>query len=266
MAGGFAAAMQGGGAPRPVPPQAGGQPAPGPQPGPQPDMGGTEAASPEEQDAYDRFVGRALEFIYDKAFDKVLDMLRGGDDPIDGLAVTAATVVARIQDAAEQAGQKLSGDILLHAGSEILADLAGLATKARIHDFEQDPKQLETAWYRALDEYRVMRQSAGKLDQEVAKQDLASLQQADQDGELAAMMQRMEGRQGAVAAPGGQEPPMDGAEGGEEEGPAHEQDPGDAAEDAAEGEPPDTEDEMTGRAPDFPDEEAEKPAKKPMRR
>ena len=39
-----------------------------------------------------------------------------------------------------------------------------------------------------------------------------------------------------------------------------------AAEDAAEGEPPDTEDQMTGRAPDFPDEEAEMPTKKPMRR
>ena len=260
---GFSAAMQQGG----PPPAAAGGPAPMPSTGQSPpDMGGADQASPEEQDAYDRFVGRAMQFIYGDAFDKVLKMLQAGDDPIDGLAVTAASIVSRVQDAAEQAGQKLSGDILLHGGAEIVADLAMIATKAKIHDFEQSPKDFEAAWYRALDEYRVMRQAAGKIDQNIAKQDLATLQQADQTGELATLMQRMQSRQ---AAPGGgepTEPPMDGAEDGEEEGPAHEQDPGDAAEDAAEGEPPDTEDQMTGRAPDFPDEEAEMPTKKPMRR
>ena len=148
---GFSAAMQQGG----PPPAAAGGPAPMPSAGQSPpDMGGTDQASPEEQDAYDRFVGRAMQFIYGDAFDRVLKMLQAGDDPIDGLAVTAASIVSRVQDAAEQAGQKLSGDILLHGGAEIVADLAMIATKAGIHDFEQSPKDFEAAWYRALDEYR----------------------------------------------------------------------------------------------------------------
>lgn len=109
----------------------------------------------------------------------------GEGDPIAGLAVTAATLVARVQDAAEAQGISIGADILLHGGAEVFSSLAELSTAAGIHDFMQDKPGLEAAWYRALDEFRVMRQSAGKIDQNVMKQDLAALQQADQNGSLA---------------------------------------------------------------------------------
>lgn len=235
-----------------------------------PDLGGMENASPEEQDSYDRFVARSLEFIYDqKTLEKVVGMLSGGgDDPVSALAVTAAMIVARVEDAAEAAGQKVSGDVLIHAGKEVFEDLAELATRARIHDFGADQDGFEAAWYRALDEYRVMRQSQGKLDQGVFQQDLAGLQQADQDGRLATMMQSLgtAGAEEEPAATGGTGLGAAVRGGKPAEGADHEMALGDAEEDAAEGEPEDTRAQRTGAASDFPDEEDEPAPRRPARR
>lgn len=244
---GFSAA-----APQPAPAGGGAQPPMPTQPGGGADLGGAEMATPEEQDAYDRFVARSLELIYGDGFERVLEMLRGGDDPVNGLAVTAATIVARVMDAAEKAGAVPSGDVLLNAGAEVFEDLAELSTKAGIFDFASDKEQFEGAWYRALDEFRVMRQAQGKLDPKVFEQDLAALQQADQTGELAQMLAAAEKRGGAGPAPAEGGPPA--AEG--------EPMPEDGEEDDAGEMPPEDED---GPAEDFPDEEDETP-KRPMRR
>lgn len=162
----------------------------GPQPGMAPDMGAQpQQASPEEQALYDKIVGQAMNLVYDKKFmPQVLKMLEGEGDPVEGLARAAALVIARIATSGEKAGIKMKGDVLHHAGTEILEDLAELSKEAGIKDYSQDSDALEAAYFRALDMFRVMMQEAGRLKPETAQKDMAMLQQMDQSGKLESML------------------------------------------------------------------------------
>lgn len=148
-----------------------------------------QKASPEEQALYDQFVGEAFNMIYDKRMlPGVLEMLRGGGDPVGGLATAAAQVTAKVYASAQKAVQKIPPDVLLHAGTEIYEDLADLSKTAGIKDFSQDKDAFEGGYFRALDEFRVMMQKSGMTDQAGAQQDLARLQEMDKDGSLEQMM------------------------------------------------------------------------------
>ncbi|GAA4108928.1 hypothetical protein ACFFTN_01515 [Aminobacter aganoensis] len=170
--------------------------APAPMPdGAQPVQGGlgeSVQASPEEQADYERFIGRAFELIYNQQMlPQVLGLLQGEGDPKEGLARAATMIIGRVAGAAQQAGTKLSGDVLLHAGTAVFEDLANLASEAGIHDFGEDRDGLEGAYFKALDLYREMLQQSGQLDEAAVAQDLDQLMRADQDGQLEAMFRRL---------------------------------------------------------------------------
>ncbi|MCV0395489.1 MAG: hypothetical protein K5872_22335 [Rhizobiaceae bacterium] len=175
----------------------------------QPSFGEPQQASPEEQKAYDTFVGQALNLIYDKrTLPQLLAMMK--EDPIEGLASATAAVVSRIGMAGEEAGEQFSSEVVLHAATEIFEDLANLATEAGIKDFAADPDAMEGAYFRALDEFRVQLQEAGRIDPEKAKQEMASIQEADERGELEAMLRSFaerDDKEGVRAPkPGGDKP------------------------------------------------------------
>lgn len=149
----------------------------------------TQQASPEEQALYDKVVAQAFDLIYDKRMlPGVVEMLKGGGDPVEGLATAAAQITARVASAAQQAGQQIPPDVLLHAGTEIYEDLADLSGKVGIKDFSQDQDAFEGAYFRALDQFRMLVQEAGGADQKSAQADLAKLEQMDQSGELEKML------------------------------------------------------------------------------
>lgn len=161
---------------------------PGGQSRPSP-MGQPQQASPEEQLQYEKFVAKAWDLVYDKAMlPKVVDMLGGEGEPMEGLARTTALVVGRVATAAEQAGEKLSGDVVLHAGKEIFEDLADLSATFKVKDYTKDPEALEGAYFRAMDHFRVMMQQAGRLDQGAAQKDMEMIQQMDESGEFEQML------------------------------------------------------------------------------
>jgi hypothetical protein len=115
-------------------------------------------------------------------------------------------VVARIGAAAEQAGETLSPDVVLHAGAEILEDLANISKEAKIHDFAGDPDGLEAAWYQALDLFRERLEKSGELDKQKAAQDLDKLIAMDQNGTLEKILRDLAANDEAGPA-GGEEPP-----------------------------------------------------------
>lgn len=183
-----------------APPQQPQQEQPAPPAGPTPDqmqppqgeLNEMQAASPEEQEMFEHFVAKAWDVVYDKTmFAKVLKMLEGGGDPVEGLAQTAVQIIHRVSGAAEKAGQKLPGDVMINAATEVFEDLANLSTKAKIHDFENDPDGLEGAYFRALDTYRVLLQSGKKLDKEAAIADMEKLSRMDADGKLESMLMKL---------------------------------------------------------------------------
>lgn len=156
------------------------------------DPGQPVQASPEEQAQYNEFVGQALMLIYDeKMFGKIVDLLNGAGDPMDGLARATSLVVGRIMDVAEKAGDKLSGDVILHGAKEIFEDLANLSAKAGIMDYSQDQDAFEGAFFRAVDMLRTLLQQMGKLDEAAVKQDFDKLVQMDQSGELEGMFREL---------------------------------------------------------------------------
>jgi hypothetical protein len=154
--------------------------------------GEDQPASPEEQDLYEQFIARAWDLVYrdDKVFEDIKNMLSTGD-PVLQLSKISAWVVFRVKHAADQAGKEIPGDVVLHAGKFIFEDFAELATKLGAHDFKNDTKALEAAWLRAMDEFRLMAEADGSLDQKAAQADLQEFQKADQDGSLKAGFQDM---------------------------------------------------------------------------
>lgn len=178
-----------------------------PPPGPQ--LGEFQNASPEEQAQYDKFVAKGLEFVFDeKMLPGTVDMLQGDGDPVAGLARTTALIIGRISTAAEKAGEKLSGDVVLHAGTEIFENLADVSKEVGVKNFEEDPDALEGAYFRTLDEFRMLMTDAGRIDQEAAKGDLAQLQAMDERGELGPLMKKLAAEDPRRRAPQGEEQPI----------------------------------------------------------
>jgi hypothetical protein len=143
---------------------------------------GGAPATPEEQAQYELVVKNGMKLIYaDNAMPHVLDLLKGGGDPIMGLASATATIVLKLQESANQAGQPIDGDVLYHAGAAILEDLANLAKEAGIHEFTQ--AEIEQATYKALDLYREQASQKGELDQNAVQSDWNNLVAADKAGQ-----------------------------------------------------------------------------------
>ena len=170
--------QQPGGAPAGAPAPAAGVPAPG--------QGGGEDqpnVTPEEQAQYDQFIDNAFSAIYDeKSLPQIIESLKGNGNPVDGLANTAVAVVTRVEDSAEKAGQALSPDVVFNAGSEILEDLAELASKAGIHEFT--PDEVEGALFQAMDLYREMRGRDGGAARPQIVEDFNQIVELDQAGKL----------------------------------------------------------------------------------
>lgn len=180
-------------------PQAPARGAPGPA------AGGEKAkanVTPEKQAAYDQFVNNGYKMIYsDSGFPAVLGRLKDGD-PVEALANTAMTVVFGLEQSASQKGAKIDGDVMLHGGAELLGDLANLSKEAGGHAFSQE--EVESAFFQALDLYKLMKDGSGGLDPAPFKQDLARLQQMDATGQLAQLMPDTVQRFAGGGAPAGQ--------------------------------------------------------------
>ena len=139
--------------------------------------------TPEEQKMYDVFVNNAFSAIYDeKSLPQIIESLKGEGNPVDGLANTAVAVVTRVQDSAEKAGQEIAADVVFHAGTEILEDLAGLAEKAGVHEFT--PEEIEGATFQAMDLYREMKGRDGGEARPQIVEDFNQIVALDQAGKL----------------------------------------------------------------------------------
>jgi hypothetical protein len=154
------------------------------------DDGDMPNVSPEEQAQYDQFVGNGRRLIYDDASANgidadVLASLRATGDPVQDLAMTAASVVTGLIENASAAGRRIDPDIAYHGGVELLEDLADLAEAAGVHDFAE--KDLEAAMYRAMD--IVLKNDPGAMvDRDGAGQEFDALARDNRGGTLAQTM------------------------------------------------------------------------------
>lgn len=146
-----------------------------------------EPASPEEQAAYERFVANAMELVYNEkgnyaALRTVLDRLRAAEDPIEGLASVATYVFMALVKSAAGKGVQITPDVMMQGGFDIIADLADLSKRAKIHTYTEE--ETEGAYYRAADMVREQMQAAGMVDQEKSATELEMMRLAEEQGKL----------------------------------------------------------------------------------
>lgn len=167
-----------------IPPGAEEQPVPG-----DPPMQGDDSPEgdgnvmPEEQEAYAAFMVNVANVLFDeKSLNGIVERLSSGE-PVPAVAQTAAMVVMRVEDSAEESTQtQVDPDILLNAGKETVEILAEMSEKAGIHSFTEE--ELEAAYLAAVDQYRQTREKQGKIQPSQFQQEMAELKQSDDDGTL----------------------------------------------------------------------------------
>lgn len=148
------------------------------------DMEGEQPnVSPEEQKAYDAFVDNGLRLIFDKrTAPGLLDRIKKGKTPVEGLASATVYVVDAVRKSAEKAGQQVPDEVVFHAGFELVSNVATLSAAARVHEFSED--EIEQAIYIGLDLYATMEMQEGRLDAESALNDFETVVAADKAGRI----------------------------------------------------------------------------------
>lgn len=90
------------------------------------------------QALYDQVVKNGLKIIYNRdSMPQLLKSLEGNGEPVDGLANTLATVLARLVQSAEQNGTTIPDDVLRAAAAELLKHLATLEQDSGGHKFSK---------------------------------------------------------------------------------------------------------------------------------
>ncbi len=172
-----------------APPQA--VPQPSPQMGPPANDQQGEPATPEEQAMYDEVVSRSYLLMFDEKTRKprasVVKMLKSGD-PKQALGEAAANIFFRVEQAAAKAGQPIPDSVKEGAGADVFSKMAELATKVGETDFMADDDAFAGAWYVAVNTLQNLEKQGGMEDPEKTSADFDQLIQADQSGQLAAMM------------------------------------------------------------------------------
>ena len=141
----------------------------------------------EEQEQYNLFVTNGMKILHNMSSSKQLvEVIRGDGNPVQGLANALVLIVTKVEDSAKKGGQELTGDVLLHGGTELLEQIVEVAEAAGIHKFTE--KQMESALYIAMDQYGQARQGQGALPDNQLRIDMQELQQADQQGNIEEMV------------------------------------------------------------------------------
>lgn len=169
-----------------------------------PDEAG-EAASPEEQAAYDEFVKTSFSVMYEggEVRPGILKML--DEDPADLMAVLdnaeelqqftpvvalAATAAIVTLKTCEETGEK-DGTIILHGGTAILEDLVEIAGKAGLHDYSEE--EMTEAMRMGADLFREAAAEAGIVNLDEAKGEWDEITAADKEGRLGDVLPQLAG-------------------------------------------------------------------------
>lgn len=124
------------------------QPAPTgrmPDQGPQIDPLDEEAVSPEEQQFYDAYLTKALQFIHGpKSSRQVLQHLNQKDLSVtEAVGRTTAMIAKNIIQSAQIAGQKVSPDAVFGASQEVVEELLELGSRAGVFPIDWPTEDTE---------------------------------------------------------------------------------------------------------------------------
>jgi hypothetical protein len=170
---------------------------------------GAPNVSPEEQAQYEDFVSACRELIYEggQINERILGLL--DEDPADikelfgdvlpldeptedggtlweregnviALAAATVAVVVEVAKDMQESDTLPDGDIIFHAGREVLEDIAETSRETGHYQYNQ--KEVSEAFRKAVDLYREAGAAEGLVDLDVAKQEFNQIVAADKAG------------------------------------------------------------------------------------
>lgn len=130
-----------------------------------------EQASPEEQAQYEKLMENALSFIHGEQSDQLVERLAQGE-PEEAIADVAVSLVIKLYESAEQAGQKLMDSVLMAGGEDIVNEVINLGVVAGVYDFEEAEGEAvqQEAWFIALDKFGRYINQTGQFDEQGLRQ------------------------------------------------------------------------------------------------
>ncbi len=150
--------------------------------------------SPEEQEIYNRVVAMAMLAIYDKKMmPKTIKFIEQSDDPVDGVAEIVSQIGMRVYSKAKEKGFDIPGDVMLHAGQEIVEEVINLAEAAGVAEFT--PQQAEAAFYAAADKFGQAGRKMKIYSEEQGRADMAELDRMTDAGEFDDMLSQIRAAQ-----------------------------------------------------------------------
>lgn len=159
-----------------------------------------EEASPEEQQQYDTFVGMALLAVYDdQMMPETVKLIQEAPSPMQGVATVASSIAVRVYTAAQEDGVALTGDVLLHGGAEIVEAVIEVAETAGVAEFTEP--MMQEAYLLAADKFRAEMETLGVYGEEDKAQDIATLQEMQQSGQMERIMSKLQQQSGGQPAP-----------------------------------------------------------------
>jgi hypothetical protein len=143
--------------------------------------------TPEEQKMYDGVMVAARKVLFgdaedDTRFKMVLQRLaaaKQGNELPQAIGSMAAVVMANIQGAAEKKGREIPGDVLFHAGDEVVDDIINIAVAGKLIDERQRMDVKPQALFEGLKAFGEDEMRQGKLTpdkQAAAKQELPEIE------------------------------------------------------------------------------------------
>ena len=184
---GFADALAGGQQTATTPPRGMGQAAAPQAPGME-----RTPATPEQQAVYNRFVGMCLMMLWNEQFmAKATKMIKQHPDETDAMASIGAAVVQRVYMAADEQGQPVPLEVLLHGGLEVMQEVARFAEASGVQGIDEN--EIETAFYMAADKVREALVQAGMVNQDEMAAEFEQVREAVGDEQVASVQTKMTG-------------------------------------------------------------------------
>lgn len=143
-----------------------------------------EAASPEEQAAYDAIVSYGLRLISNpKADVQMVEQIRSAANPAEGMGFVSGLAFRRALTEARKQGGVIPEEAVLPAATEIYENVVDMAQTAGVKE-ASDQQTIDNGYFHALDQARLTLEEMGMITPEKAAEELAELKALQANGGL----------------------------------------------------------------------------------
>ncbi len=134
--------------------------------------------SPELQKKFDMFIINGMEIIHDqKTSDGFLKRIGTNPEPTKAIAEILVDIVVRLTDSAQQAGQEIPPEIVLHGSNLLLGEIVGVLEASGLETLSEEQKT--GIWQIAVSLYLDQAIKSGKMTEQELKELKAEVEKTE---------------------------------------------------------------------------------------